>query len=207
MTWCIYILLGIAALILNVLVIVPVKHKGMVTLFGSMHIKESGIGFILPYFSTIQNVNIGFDTDFTENVKCISRDYIDITFSKVYVDNKFACGENVTCYKRIFTDYFISDSKVKAKNPTMIVPEDGIIFKHVPEAMAKACKTMKAHTMLTRWHELYPIVIKELKSKVPQGIDVIAVRSERPTFKKIEMHTSIIGIISSNLYVWASSIL
>lgn len=195
------VLLTIIAVILDSLSIIPVKHKGMMTLLGTMHVLEPGIGFNVPYIGTLENINVGFDTDFTEHVKCISRDYVDIKFDKVYVDNQFSCNNNITCYKKLMTDYFISDSKTKAKHPKMLVPEDGIIFKHLPEAMAKACKTMKAHTMLTRWHEMYPIIIDELRAKVPPGIDIIAVRTERPDFKGIPWRTSIRGIISSNVYV------
>ena len=194
-------LFTIFALLSEVFSIIPVKHKGMMTFMGSMHVLEPGIGIKVPFLGTLENVNVGFDTDFTEHATCISRDYIDITFDKVYVDNQFACGNNNTCYTKIMTDYFISDSKTKAKNPEMTVPEDGIIFKHLPEAMAKACKSMTAHKMLTHWHELYPTIIAELKTKVPPGIDIIAVRTERPYFKNIPWRTSIRGIIWSNLYV------
>jgi hypothetical protein len=48
---------------------------------------------------------------------------------------------------------------------------------------------------------MYPIIIDELRSKVPPGIDIIAVRTERPDFKGIPWRTSIRGIISSNIYV------
>lgn len=203
------VLLPILVLILaDTLVTVPMKHKGMVTRFGSMHVLEPGVRFKIPYWSMLHNVNVGFDTDFTENVKCISRDNVDVIFTKVYVDNKFSCGDNTSCYKRIFTDYFLSDAKTKAKaksSAKTVVPEDGIIFKHMPETMAKACKTMNAHTMLTRWHELYPAIIQELKAQVPPGIDIIAIRTDRPIFHHVALRTSIYGIISSNIYVVVTS--
>jgi len=191
-------------MVTSVFQIVPIKHKGMRNRFGEVSVKEPGIRIVLPYIDLLENINIGFDTDYKTSVTCISKDNVFMKFPRVYVDNKFNCGNDNNCYTTIYVNYFISDAKIKAKNIDKIVPEDGTIFKHINQAMAIACSKIYAYETRKNWHLLYPVILENLRKMVPNGIQIIAVRTDQPIFNDIEWRTSTLGIISSKLYVTAT---
>jgi len=197
----------IYAIITTIIQVVPVKHMGMVTRLGKVHIARPGINVIIPYIDHLENINIGFDTDFKDTVYCVSKDNIVLNFPRIYIDNKFSCSNiNETCFTDLYINYFISDTKTKAKYTHKIVPEEGTIFKHISQAMAIACADIYAYETRKNWHFLYPAILNNLRKMVPNGIDVIAVRTDQPKFKDIEFRTSIAGIISSKIYVAMASL-
>jgi len=200
------ILIAIISLFVGIYIVSPfaiinVKHVGMVTRLGTVRVLYPGFNIIYPVIDKVDQINVGFDTDFTSKLTCISEDNVIMSFPGIYVDNEYSCNKNASCYTDIYVKYFLSDAKIKAKNDHKIVPEDGTIFKHMQEALSIACSKVKAYQTQKTWHILYPHIIDVLRKKVPQGVNVIAVRTDRPIIPKTEYRTSIQGIISSHMYV------
>ena len=198
----VFIAIIIGIYIISPFTIINIKHVGMVTRIGTIsRVLYPGFNLIYPLIDKVDQINVGFDTDFTSKLTCISEDNVIMTFPAIYVDNEYHCNKNATCYTEIYVKFFLSDAKIKAKNDNKIVPEDGTIFKHMPEALSIACSKVKAYQTQKSWHVLYPHIIDVLKEKVPDGVNVIAVRTDRPIIPNSEYRTSIGGIISSHAYV------
>jgi len=196
-----YAIIGTLLGVMNPFLIVPPNYEGMVTRFGTIHHKEAGLRVVIPLIDSVTTIYSGFDTDFVSGATCVCQDNVVVKFPKVYVDNQMNCGNSSQCYIDLYKTYFISDSKVKAKNPDdKTVPEDGTIFKHLPEALSLACSKVRAGKLYKNWHILYPDILDILKKKVPNGISVLAVRTERPIIPSVEWRTSIAGTISSWMY-------
>ena len=186
--------------------IVPVNHVGMVHRLGKVHKINPGFNILNPLLDTVVPIHVGFDTDFTSQVKCVTEDNVVISFPRVYIDNDINCGYNSTCFVDIYTKYFLSDAKLKAKYSDKIVPEDGTIFKHMAESMSIACSKIKAHEAHKNWHKLYPHILKALRERVPTGVNVIAVRTELPEIPNLKFRTSITGKFYSWCYVKTSAL-
>jgi hypothetical protein len=184
--------------------VVPVNNVGMVTRLGSVRFTPGGLNYIVPFLDTSKNMHVGFDTDFTHQVHCITKDHVKVTFPTVYIDNNITCP-NDKCYVDLYTKYFLSDSKVKAKGSGKVVPEDGTIFKHLPEAMSIACSKVRAYEMHHGWHKLYPSILDVLRKLVPDGVNVIAVRADPPIIPDVLYTMSVFGMIHSYVYVWLIS--
>jgi hypothetical protein len=184
--------------------IVPVNNVGIVNRFSKLYVKHPGFHFKRPFIDSYDFIYTGFDTDFTTNVKCFTSDNVVTKFSKIYVDNEFNCDiTNSTCFIEMYTKFFITDSKIKAKNSNynIIVPEDGIIFKHIHDTMSAACKTITAYQSQKDWQSIYPIVLKLLREKVPNGINIINIRSEKPDIPYPDRVLSISGFLSNTIYL------
>lgn len=181
-------------------VVIKPNYEGMVTRFGTVHHKEAGLRVVIPYIDSVEHIYSGVDTDFVSSATCVCQDNIVVKFPKVYIDNQMNCGNSSECYIDLYKTYFISDSKVKAKNADKTVPEDGTIFKHLPEALSIACSKVRAGKLYKNWYILYPDILEILRKKVPHGISVLAVRTDRPIIPSVEWRTSILGTISSWLY-------
>lgn len=185
----------------NAVRLTPVKHRGMINRFGVITSMPPGIGLKIPFIDTQENIHTGFDTDFVENAKCMSADNVLLTFRKVYADNRFSCNiANATCFNLVYIDHYISDSQVKAKSGGKFVPEMGTIFKHLPKAMSKACRKYMSYQLKKSWHLIYQDVLNELNAESPDGIEVVAIRTDQPTFANEEWRMSISGMLSSNIY-------
>jgi hypothetical protein len=194
--WC-----ALATIItLTPCVVIKPNYEGMVTRFGTVHHKEAGLRVVIPYIDSVEPIYSGFDTDFVSGATCVCQDNIVVTFPKVYIDNQMNCGNSSECYIDLYKTYFISDSKVKAKSADKTVPEDGTIFKHLPEALSIACSKVRAGKLYKNWHILYPDILEILRKKVPSGITIHAVRTDRPKIPNVEWRTSIVGTVSSWLY-------
>jgi hypothetical protein len=190
--------------------IVPVNNVGIINRFSSLYVQHPGIRLKIPFIDSVVPIHTGYDTDFTTNIQCFSRDNVLLKFPKFYIDNQFNCNtKDSSCFIDIYKKYFLSDSKAKAKfiSFNKLVPEDGMIFKHIHDTMAVACKTITAYQSQKDWHLMYPVILKSLREKVPPGIQIISVRTDRPEINNRDWILSIPGVITYTTYMQTINII
>jgi len=165
---------------------------------------QPGLHFMYP-FDTIDEVTTGFDTDWTTDLYCFSQDNVKLTIKNAFVQNEYACHPlDKKCFMDIYIKYHMTDAKAKAKSAKQYVPEDGIIFKYIPEVLAKHCQTLKAYeTRTDKWSKLFPEILKDLEKVVDKNIKLTGYRMDIPTFDNPSGRLSYLGIVESHIYTWA----
>lgn len=175
-------------------VAIPANSRGVKSFYGHIYdVARPGLTVKSP-FVKIDSIVTGFDTDFKENIICKTWDNVYIRIPRIYVDNEFDCKDD-KCIIDLYTRYFITDAKTRSKYTNKYVPEDGMIFKYIPEVMTEVCQMVTAYqTQTNKWVALFPIIQKKLQERVPKGIKIHAVRMDRPDVRNLEWHTSVIGM-------------
>jgi hypothetical protein len=183
------------------LIAIPANSHGMKIYYGNVYDVASP-GLNVRFLGSVDTIITGFDTDFKDNVTCKTRDNYYINIPRVYIDNEFSCDKNNrTCYTDIYVRYFMTDSKPLAKSISRYVPEDGMIFKHLPEIMTNVCRNLTAYeTQTDKWVAQFPTIVKHLQEKVPHGIKISGVRLDRPILPNVDWIMSASGVISSWIY-------
>lgn len=181
--------------------IIPINNVGIINRFSSLSVRQPGILFRIPFIESYIPIHTGFDTDFTTNVQCFSKDNILLKFPTFYIDNEFNCNpKNSSCYIDIYSKYFLVDTQSK-KLSFKFIPENGMIFKYIHDTMAIACKTITAYQSQKEWFIMYPIIIESLREKVPPGIRIINVRTDRPEINNRDWILGTSGIITNTIYL------
>lgn len=176
---------------------VPANGRGIKTFYGKIYeVAKPGITFVPPW-SEIDIIVTGLDTDFKEDVICKTSDNEYITIPRMYVDNQFNCTTD-QCIIDLYVNYFITDSKVRAKGESKYVPEDGMIFKYRSQVLAEVCETLTAYqTQTEKWVSTFPVVRDKLQKLVPNGILIHHVRMDPPILKNLEWRMSVWGMIAN----------
>lgn len=187
-------------------VAIPSNSRGVVTLYGKIQkIIMPGFNVLYP-FDKVHVIKTELDTDFKDNVVCKTFDNYYITIPRIYIDNEFV-GDNESLMT-LYSKYFISDSKVSSKGENKTVPEDGMIFKFIPEVMAEVCNSITAYkTQTNQWTSLFPIIRHMLQVRVPKGINIVGVRLDRPILPHLGYTMSITGMSINTMYVLGKTVL
>jgi hypothetical protein len=201
-----YVLGSIAACYFLLTVSIRTNNHGFVTCYSKVqNVIEPGLNFMSPICS-VDEQTTGYDTDWTTDVQCTSRDNIPVLIKNVYVQNEWNCkSANATaekeCMIAVYKKYYLTDSKFKAKFNNKFVPEDGIIFKYLPEVLAPYCKQIHAYQMRSqKWTNMFPSMLLDLQEKVDPRIKLTGVRMDFPVFKNQEAHMKLHNIIAAQAY-------
>jgi len=196
------------------IVTISTNHHGFVTRYGKViDVLDPGLNYVFPIITHVEEVKTGFDTDWTTDVTCVSRDNINVVIPNIYIDNEFNCKsvdsaskESVSkdCMTKQYSMYYMqSDAKFKAKQSreTAFIPENGIIFKYLPEVLAPYCKQLNAYQMRTsEWYKMFPDILISLQKKVGTNVKIHAIRLDNPVFDKMEYRVSLPAVFSTWIY-------
>lgn len=184
-------------------VAIPANATAIRTIFGKPEsIINPGLYIRRPY-DKIDVIITGLDTDFKDKLVCKTYDNYYITIPRIYIDNSIECV-NDKCILDIYRNYFITDSKMRSKYDNKYVPEEGMIFKYIPEVITKNCQKITLYeTQTNKWVDLFANIKDDLQKLVPNGIKIHSVRMEKPDFnqnKNIEYVTSYVGMYTNMIY-------
>jgi regulator of protease activity HflC (stomatin/prohibitin superfamily) len=148
----------------SIWVVVEEGHKGIWTYLGQIQDKSfTGLTFNYPFISSITEVKYIEDPDKTENVKCVSKEGVDITIKSIEIANKINPD---TIIKTVKLYGFQYDRK--------------IVLEPLEQKMREVCAEMTVDEIeITRFKELDDILKQDIQAQLDAkdlGITVTWVR-------------------------------
>lgn len=183
--------------------IVAFDSVGVVTRFGNVSsVNTPGLYVGYPYpIDVMKKFVVTLNTDYKMNIVFKTRDRYFMQ-TNMYIDNyidcpKFPKEEYDRCIIDIYSKFYAIEGSEKD------LPEEGMIFKYIPQIMTKHGSTLlAAETQTYKLIELFPKIKADLQEKVGKYIKIENIRLDNPVMKENNMEWihSLTGIICSRIY-------
>lgn len=183
--------------------VVTFDSVGVVTRFGNVSsVNTPGLYVGYPYpIDIMKKFVVTLNTDYKKNIVFKSRDRY-LMETNIYIDNYIECPKTPKeAYDACITDIYGKFYAIEGSDKDL--PEEGMIYKYIPEIMMKhGAKLLASETQTPKWIDLFPLIKQDLQEKVGNYIKIENVRLDTPYMNQNDMDWihSITGIICSRIY-------